>query len=327
MDFQFLIPKMNLKEIIKSPNILKYCKEFGSVTLYNYLIENNLIKEDLNDLNEIKIKYEKRLNKIEKETENYDNFKKVLTFSNFYAETINLTEFDKLLNENITENSIKMDALLYKIRINFIFNDLKEIEKLILEAEDLQNKCDWDRKNKFMISNGLLNLIKGNFKLSSNCFFESLATFNAYEIMDYETIGVYAIYSGILSMKQKEFKKSIINLTELIEMQGKIENTYNLAISYSNCDYKTIYSNLNKFIKENKEEEFLKNHIILFEKTVKFNLLEIVLNSYSNIKITKMADLFNVSINIMEMDLVNLIENRKLNFKIDGVNGLIKFID
>ncbi|KAF7700607.1 26S proteasome regulatory subunit RPN7 [Cucumispora dikerogammari] len=315
---------MSLKKIIKTPEALVYCKETGSVALYNHLIENDLIEENLKDLFEIKKTYESRLSKLLKETENDDNFKKTVKLSNFYAECINVTELEKNINENINENFIKMDGLLYKIRIAFIFDNLTKIDELFLEAEDLQKKCDWDRRNRFIVYNGLLNLIKGCFKLSADCFFESLATFNAVEIMNYETVGIYAIYSGILAFSQKDFKNKTINLSELIEMQNKIETAYNLTVSYSSCDYKTVYENLRRFIEENYNEPFLKKHLVLFERTVKFNLLETVLNSYSDVKLSKLAELFNIPLDLLESDLVNLIEERKLDFKIDGINCTVR---
>lgn len=324
MDFQFLKPKMTLKNKIKENEGNSICLENGSMFLYNFLVESDLLKEDEKIISKIQKKYEERLKKVEEEIAEMTNSQKNLKLANFYAETMNLEELENCVEE-IFENSVKMDYFLYRLRIAFIFNS--HYTNYLYNAEDIQNKCDWDRKNRFLVHSGLEALLENDFKRGFECFLQSLSTFNAEELMEYEDVGFYVIFCGIMSLPQHEYKKKIGSLTELIEIQNKIPNAFNLSKNYAESLYENIYEDLHNLCEEVNENDFIKKNKNKFENTVKFNLLEKVLESYSNVSLEKLSNIFKISEETVEGDLVNLIENRHLNFKIDGVKRIVKKIE
>lgn len=57
---------------------------------------------------------------------------------------------------------------------------------------------------------GIHKLITRDFKGASKLFVDVLPTFNATEVMDYETLVAYAVVTGIISMDRQTIKKKIL---------------------------------------------------------------------------------------------------------------------
>ena len=63
---------------------------------------------------------------------------------------------------------------------------------------------------------GIYKLIIRDFSGAANLFVDVLPTFNATEIMDYETLVAYAVITGIISMDRQTIKKKILEASEVI---------------------------------------------------------------------------------------------------------------
>ena len=69
-----------------------------------------------------------------------------------------------------------------------------------------ENK-NWEIKNKLIVYDGIMNMIKWNFKKSSKLFLGVVNTFNAPEIIKFDKLVYYGSLLGLLELNRNEIKK------------------------------------------------------------------------------------------------------------------------
>lgn len=91
----------------------------------------------------------------------------------------------------------------------------------------LEKGGDWERKNKLKVYEGIYKLIIRDFGGAAKLFVDVLPTFNATEVMDYETLVTYAVITGIISMDRQTIKKKILEASEVIVYLMKLPEIKN----------------------------------------------------------------------------------------------------
>ena len=79
---------------------------------------------------------------------------------------------------------------------------------------------DWDRRNRLKAYQGLHLLSIRSYSLAAPLLLDSLSTFTSSEICTYETLVLYAVLAGTISLKRVDFKSRVIDSAEVLAVLG-----------------------------------------------------------------------------------------------------------
>lgn len=68
---------------------------------------------------------------------------------------------------------------------------------------------DWDRRNRLKVYEGLHLLSIRNFKKGGELLLDTLSTFTATELIDYDDFVTLCVLSGVLTLERRELKKKV----------------------------------------------------------------------------------------------------------------------
>lgn len=104
----------------------------------------------------------------------------------------------------------RIDIRLAMIRVGFFHSDHALISSNIALAQSLVDEGgDWDRRNRLKVYQGLHFLAIRNFKAGGELLLETLSTFTATELIDYEDFAVLCILAGVMTLERKDLKKKV----------------------------------------------------------------------------------------------------------------------
>jgi len=101
----------------------------------------------------------------------------------------------------------KIDIILTLIRIGLFWGDHELIVRNTDQARVMAENSDWDRKNRLKAYEALYNISIRNFKKAASLLLETLATFSAVELIDYETFIFYTVIMNIFSLDRVTLKQ------------------------------------------------------------------------------------------------------------------------
>lgn len=335
MDSDFKQPGLSLYVLIHNAHnygevkpLTEYLITQNNIHIYKKMIEKNILPYNKEDLDHMSTNIEKIISNLESEQNNdlenethVFNIKKKIC--EFYAQICDVAKFKVLCREIIEKEpslSLKMDIYLCFIRLAIITNDKNMLSRNILKATGIfESTCDWDRKNRFKVYFGLYNLMKGDFKKAAELFSESLASFDAKELLPFEKVVFYLVFSGLLGFNRLDIKKHIIDNSEI----QKHAQLLKLPECYYDCDYQNYFRILSDFLNFCIKDPFLLVFINHFCKELKIKAYNQLLTSYKSLHLTKMAELFNTNQSYIENDLVDFINDGKMGCMIDKVSGTV----
>jgi 26S proteasome regulatory subunit N7 len=106
--------------------------------------------------------------------------------------------------------SSRIDLRLSLIRVLFFHSDLKAVSPAIATAKTLIDEGgDWDRRNRLKVYQGLHALAVRDFKLGATLFLDTLSTFTATELIDYNDFVALTIIAGTFACDRKDLKKKV----------------------------------------------------------------------------------------------------------------------
>lgn len=333
MEFLFVKPSL---DILYDTTKLKTSKEVKAYILENNLLdlyrkcvedktfkfskkeESSIIKNIANNIKKIEEKYSET-----KEEENDKLEEKKIEISKMYAECLDYDGFTKSLNDLQKTKFVTVDALLCKIRFCFILKRHKILDDLFEEVRLVIKICDWDRKNKLKTYYALYLLNKGAVKESAYIFSDCLSTFNSDELFSFEKASLYAIFTGLITFSRINFENVIFKNSDILEIKNKIPDNINMMSTYVKGDYNFFFQNLVNFTEKNIDDPFLKNRMNFFIKKIKSKIYKQIFDSYLNIKISKISEMFRISEKYIERDIRDLIFTMNLGCKIDGIENKI----
>ena len=104
----------------------------------------------------------------------------------------------------------KIDLRLTQIRIGFFHGDHNVIQSNIDKAAVLvEEGGDWDRRNRLKAYQGLHLLSIRSFKQGGQLLLDTISTFTATELLDYEDFVVLCVLAGVLTLERKDLKKKV----------------------------------------------------------------------------------------------------------------------
>lgn len=137
----------------------------------------------------------------------------------------------------------------------------KFLETFLICKKLNEEDGDWEKKNKLNVFEGIISFLKKDFKQAANLFIGCLNTFNATEIMSFETLVLYCSILGLITLNRRDFKEKIINNPEVLSVF--LENK--LLSEFVNSIYCSRYREIFKLLLEANtqlisNDRFLKVH-------------------------------------------------------------------
>lgn len=183
---------------------------------------------------------------------------------------------------------------------------------------------DWEKKNKLSLYRALSNIHRRNFKLAANQMMDTINTFNSPEIIPFSKLIFYSTLLGILSLSRKTILEKLINSSEVsteLKRNPKIEG---LLTSFYKCKYQHFFPRLLEVHELVLQDEFLAKHEKFILRQARVVIYTQFLESYKTVTLANMAENFGVSPEFIDRELAELIASRKLNCKIDKLNGIVE---
>ncbi|KAF8473858.1 26S proteasome subunit RPN7-domain-containing protein [Kalaharituber pfeilii] len=182
---------------------------------YNDLVSKN---------EEEKEGYEKDMQEAEEKAGETEVTECMGKIAEFYARVCDkdkaLAAYEALYKKTPTLGA-KIDIVLAIIRMTMFFDDKLATTKHIDRAKQLiESGGDWDRRNRLKAYQGLHLLSIRSFNLAAPLLLDSLSTFTSTEICSYETLVLYAVLAGTISLKRVDFKRRVIDSAEVLAVLG-----------------------------------------------------------------------------------------------------------
>lgn len=248
--------------------------------------------------------------------------------ANYYNQIGDKTKALQLYSE-IPEKPLstgqKIDMNMVITRLGFFSNDMKLIQKKVTLAKTLNEAGgDWDRRNRLKVYEGLFNILQRNFTGASNLLLDSIATFTATEIIDYNQFIFLTVLVCILKLNRPDLQKKIINSPDVISVINDIPYLYDLLHSFYDCHYADYFRALTLIYPSICRNRFLATHASYYLREMRIAGYNQFLESYKSINLLSMAKSFGVSTTFLDNELARFIAVGRLNAKIDAVSGIVE---
>lgn len=228
------------------------------------------------------------------------------------------------LFEKNTSLALKFDAYTVQIRILLVLERENEISGLIKRIEGLiELGIDWGRKNKFKVYKGLYYMIEKRYERAAEQFLESLSTFEGEELVKYQELVKYTIYTGMISLSRAEIKKRIIESSDVCEVVKEMPGAYEVVLAFYECNYSEIFSWLCQFADIFADDIYLKDRADYFVYIVKVRAYRQLFMSYKAISLEQMSSIFRVRQEYMHKDIESMILRSDILCKINHQNMMI----
>ncbi|KAF8338167.1 PCI-domain-containing protein [Cantharellus anzutake] len=220
----------------------------------------------------------------------------------------------------------RIDITLTLVRIGFFFNDYKLIEPNIAAAEKLIEKGgDWDRLNRLKVYRALKFISLRDFKKAGELLVDSLSTFTATELIDYNDFVGLAIIVNTLVQKRVDLKKKIISSPEVTQVVLDVPLLGDFLMSLYNCHYAKFFAALASVEQELLlTSRLLSPHARYYVREVRILAYSQILESYRSLTLQSLSLSFGVSIDFIDRDLSHFISSGRLNCTIDRVHGIVE---
>lgn len=96
---------------------------------------------------------------------------------------------------------------------------------------------DWDRKNRLKVYEAMYLMTIRQFKKAAMLLLETISTFTAIELLDYQTYIYYTVLMAVVSLDRVTLKEKVINAPEILAVIDNIPHLNSLLNSIYNCQY------------------------------------------------------------------------------------------
>lgn len=320
--------KFELAETAKE-KLRQYLVTKSNLFIYKYCIENEILSYNSGDLEQINETIKSALEKLENEKKrDLENeaslFEIDKRICEFYAQIMDEENFEKLskdLIERDPSSSLKMDVYMCKIRMAIIKENRNGLVTNIELANHIaETSSDWDRKNRFKVYSGLFYLIKAEFRQAADQFHGCLASFEASELLEFDTVIFYLVFCSLLAYSRTELNAKILKNSEV----NKCKQYLPLVDCLYQCKYDEYFRRIINFIDLMDKDYFLLPFREHFCKEMKIKGYNQLLISYQSFHLQRMAEIYKVDRDYIEEDLRNFINEGRLNCLIDKIDDVIR---
>ena len=142
---------------------------------------------------------------------------------------------------------------------------------------------------------GLYSLLMRDFKTASAQFLDTVATFTSYELMDYETFVVYTIFCTVVALTRTDVKEKVTRNAEILEVLHGLPQIKNYLFSLYECRYADFFKSLAYVEQFMKMDRYFEKHYTFYVREMRIIAYNQLLESYSSLTLTYMANSFGVS--------------------------------
>uniref|UniRef100_A0A183BWY5 26S proteasome non-ATPase regulatory subunit 6 n=1 Tax=Globodera pallida TaxID=36090 RepID=A0A183BWY5_GLOPA len=227
----------------------------------------------------------------------------------------------------------RIDLVFNMIRIGFFFMDHQIITDNIAKAKELMEKGgDWDRKNRLRSYEALYKMSVRDMRGAALLFLEAVPTFDAYELMNYETLIFYTLLCCVYALDRPDLKEKVIDCSE-IQQQLNAEPTdknqhlplvKNLLTTFYNSEYGQFMLALAEMENYLKRDRYMNPHYQFYTRALRVRAYQQFLTPYKTVSLEVMANCFGVSVEFVDKELFTFISSGALNVRIDAVKGVVE---
>lgn len=183
---------------------------------------------------------------------------------------------------------------------------------------------DWDRRNRLKIYSAIESLMNRNFEKASQLFTETLETFTAFEIIDFETFIFYTIVTSMISLDRVSLKKKVVDSPEILSVSQKLGVLETFLRSYYEGNYRSYFEALLAVMDKIHLDCLLHQHYKWIFRELRVRAYTQFLESYKSVQLQWMADEFGVSVDFIDREVSEFIATGRLRCTIDKVDGKIE---
>jgi 26S proteasome regulatory subunit N7 len=219
----------------------------------------------------------------------------------------------------------RLDIVLSLIRIGLFWKDDELITRNIEKARTLvEEGGDWDRRNRLKTYECVYLMSIRDFKKAAELFLETLATFTSYELCDYRTFIYYLILMAMISLDRVTIKNKVIDSPDILSVIHEIPHASDFLNSFYNSDYALLFVSLAAITENIKTDRYLATHVRFYCREMRIKAYSQLLESYSSVKLSSMAEAFGVTVEFIDHELSRFIAAGRIHCKIDKVGGIVE---
>lgn len=252
----------------------------------------------------------------------------MLKRANHYArigDKDNAMEQFRLTEEATIGSGQRLDVVFTQIRIGLFFLDFPLIARTIERAKGMiEAGSDWDRKNRLKVYEAIYLLSIRKFEPAANLLLETISTFTAVELLEYDRYIFYTVLMAVVSLDRVTLKNKVINAPEILQVIEQMPHLGSLMNSFYNLNYASFFTSLAQVTEEMKRNRFLASHAGFYCKEMRVKGYLQLLESYRSVQLPTMATAFGVTEDFLDRELSRFIASGRLYCKIDKVNGVVE---
>jgi len=237
---------------------------------------------------------------------------------------LSLAQFRKTYEKTVTLGH-RLDLIFHQIRLGFFFLDFDVISRNLDKAKTLiEEGGDWDRRNRLKVYQGLHALMMRDFKTAAKQFLDTVATFTSYELMEYDTFVIYTIFCTMVALTRPDLREKVTRGAEILEVLHKLPQIKNFLFSLYECRYADFFKSLAYVEQFMKVDRYFHQHYKYYIREMRIIAYNQLLESYSSLTLSYMANAFGVSSQFIDKELSRFIAAGRLHCKIDRVNEIVE---
>lgn len=231
----------------------------------------------------------------------------------------------RLTEEQTIGSGQKLDLVFTQIRLGLFWNDHNLITSNLEKAKTMvEAGSDWDRKNRLKVYEAVYLMSTRKFKEAAKHFLETISTFTAVELLDYDTFIFYTILMSVVSLDRVTLKEKVLHAPEILQVIEKMPSIGSLMNNLYHCNYAPFFIALAEVTELMKRNRFLAPHAGFYCKEMRVIAYTQMLESYRSVQLETMANAFGVTVEFLDKEVSRFIASGRLHCKIDKVGGIIE---
>jgi len=219
----------------------------------------------------------------------------------------------------------KFDIIFTLIRIGLFWSDHKLITANIEKGKIMvEQGSDWDRKNRLKVYEAIYCLSIREFKKSAELLLETISTFTALELLDYQSFIFYTVLMSVVSLDRVTLKEKVINAPEVLAVVNNFPHLQSVMNDIYSCNYSPFFSSLGALVDLLRKNRFMSPHAGYFCKEMRVLAYSQLMESYRSVQLESVANAFGVTVDFIDRELSRFIASGRLHCKIDKVGQIVE---